>query len=125
VLHDSSRTGRQMPLVNVAGPQSQPKLHAALRIASKGMGYGRGRGPYSRLWALAYLMGLRNRTSSSLPPSRRMPVTSSRCPRCWLPTSARTVPLRRTVATVSIPSKTSSWCSAAARSSAVAPSVVS
>ena len=33
MLHDSSRTGRQMPLVNVAGPQSQPKLHAALRIA--------------------------------------------------------------------------------------------
>ena len=34
--HDSSVTGRQMPLVAVSGPQSQPKLHAILRIALYG-----------------------------------------------------------------------------------------
>jgi len=48
-LHDTRCTGRQMPLVNVAGPQSQPKLHADLRMASKGIGYGPGRAPYVRL----------------------------------------------------------------------------
>ena len=31
--HDSSVTGLQMPEVAVSSPQSQPKLHAILRIA--------------------------------------------------------------------------------------------
>ena len=34
VDHDSRRTGFQMPLVAVLMPQSHPKLHADLRIAS-------------------------------------------------------------------------------------------
>ena len=50
---DSSRTGFQMPLVAVLMPQSQPKLHADLRIASKGSGYGRWRTPSATLCSLA------------------------------------------------------------------------
>ncbi len=38
VLHDTRCAGRQMPLVQVAMPQSHPKLQADLRIASYGIG---------------------------------------------------------------------------------------
>ncbi|CAM5722845.1 hypothetical protein SVIOM342S_06001 [Streptomyces violaceorubidus] len=38
VDHRSSRTGRQMPAVTRVGPQSQPKLHAILRMYWNGSG---------------------------------------------------------------------------------------
>nr|WP_256076125.1 hypothetical protein [Streptomyces sp. BpilaLS-43] len=44
-LQDSRATGRQMPEVTRVGPQSQPKLQAALRMKAYGSAYAPGRSP--------------------------------------------------------------------------------
>ena len=75
--HRSSRTGRQIPDVVRAGPQSQPKLQAILRMALNG-GSRTGAGHRARREPSAAGTGAVNVTTSSLTPSRRWEATSNR-----------------------------------------------
>ena len=75
----SMRIGFQMPLVATFGPQSQPKLHAALRMKMYGaQSPFTGRAPSLASSARMCRRGEVNTTTSSLCPAQ-VPRTSNRC----------------------------------------------
>ena len=99
-----------MPASGRWGPQSQPNMQWALRrLAKPRMA---SLLPSAGLWAYfsrIHRVGEYSFTSSQFSPGFKMPATSNSKVRCMFSTWASSTPFRRMSATVSTPSKRSTW----------------